>query len=76
MPDLTDSERLLKVEFRLDQHDNRLTTLHTDFKTMNATLQTIEMTLRKIQWLATGAVLLGLIQYFGLHEVIKGLLRL
>lgn len=74
---MEDSEkRLLVVELKVDQHEKQLGVLHTDFKIMNATLTAIVDTLRKIQWLATGAVIIVIVQAFGLMEVLKGLLGL
>lgn len=69
-------KRLLLVEVKVEQHEKQLGVLHTDFKVMNATLTAIVDTLRKIQWLATGAVLIVLAQAFGLMEILKGLLGL
>lgn len=68
--------RLLRAEFKLEQHDHQLGILHADFKAMNEILESIQKVLSKIQWLVTGAILLGLAQYFGVAEIIKGLMRL
>lgn len=68
--------RLLLAEFKLEQHDQQLGVLHADFKAMNTTLQGIQKVLSKIQWLVTGAILLGLAQYFGVAEILKGLMKL
>lgn len=60
----------------VSNHEKQLGVLHTDFKTMNATLEAIVDTLRKIQWIATGAIIVSMVQSFGAAEIIKGLMGL
>lgn len=63
--------RVTRLEFRVDAHDEDLTTIKGDSKTMSETLKAIQDNLKQIKWLAVGALIAFLIQKVGLVDTIK-----
>lgn len=67
-------QRILKLEFRMDDHQAELVKLQDISETLKRSLAGIEKTLAQIKWLATGATFVVVAQSIGLDKAIKILL--
>lgn len=66
--------RVIKLELRVDNHENELKELKDTSTKMQTALSSIEKTLAQIKWLAAGALLAYVFQALGLKETLKLLL--
>jgi predicted nucleic acid-binding Zn-ribbon protein len=66
--------RLLKLEYRMDDHSDELKKLQDISETLKRSLIGIEKTLAQIKWLATGAFVAFFAQSMGLDKALKLLL--
>ena len=64
-------ERILKLEYRMDDHQEELKSLRDISETLKKSLAGIEKTLSQIKWLAIGACAVVLAQQMGLKEALK-----
>jgi predicted nucleic acid-binding Zn-ribbon protein len=67
-------QRILKLEYRMDDHQEELKKLQDISETLKKSLVGIEKTLSQIKWLSTGAFVAFFAQSIGLDKVIKLLL--
>lgn len=65
--------RVIKLELRVDDHEDELAQLKKTSDTLAATLASIEKTLTQIKYLAMGAALVVAAQTMGLDKVIKAI---
>lgn len=63
--------RVIKLELRVDDHQEELKKLQDISADLRTSLAGIEKTLSQIKWIATGAVVAILWQTMGLDKVIK-----
>lgn len=63
--------RVIKLELRVDDHQEELKKLQDISADLRSSLAGIEKTLAQIKYLAMGAMLVVLIQTLGLEKVIK-----
>lgn len=63
--------RVIKLELRVDTHQDELKNLQDISTDLRKSLAGIEKTLAQIKWIATGAVVAILWQTMGLEKVIK-----
>lgn len=63
--------RILKLEYRMDDHQQELTKLGDISDSLKKSLAGIEKTLYQIKWLAIGAFVGLFVQSIGLDKVIK-----
>jgi hypothetical protein len=62
--------RVTRLEYRVDGHDQDLTSIKGDTKLMSKTLEAIQNNLNQIKWIAVGAALAFLAQTEGVHTAI------
>ena len=62
------------LDERLKAHARRLEILESNQKSLSEGLVSIQKSLSQIKWIATGMVVMFLIQQFGLAEVLRRLL--
>lgn len=67
-------QRILKLEYRMDDHSDELKKLQDISETLKRSLIGIEKTLAQIKWLATGALVAFFAQTMGLDKALKLLL--
>lgn len=67
-------ERILKLEYRMDDHSDELKKLQDISETLKRSLVGIEKTLSQIKWLSTGAFVAFFAQSMGLDKALKLLL--
>ena len=63
--------RIIKLELRVDDHQEELKKLQDISADLRTSLAGIEKTLSQIKWIATGAVVAILWQTMGLEKVLK-----
>lgn len=63
--------RIIKLELRVDNHQEDLKKLSDMSKALQASLVSIEKTLAQIKWLASGAVIALFGQAMGLDKILK-----
>ena len=63
--------RVIKLELRVDNHEEDLRKLSDISNSLQRSLAGIEKTLAQIKWIATGAVVAIFGQAFGLDKIIK-----
>jgi len=66
--------RVIKLELRVDNHQDELKNLQDISTDLRNSLAGIEKTLSQIKWLATGAVVVILGQTMGFDKLLKALL--
>jgi len=66
--------RVIKLELRVDNHQDELKNLQDISTDLRNSLAGIEKTLSQIKWLATGAVVAILGQTMGFDKLLKALL--
>lgn len=66
--------RVIKLELRVDDHQEELKKLQDISSDLRSSLNSIEKTLAQIKWLATGAVMVVLAQSLGIKEILKFLI--
>lgn len=62
--------RVTRLEFRVDGHDQDLTSIKGDTKVMSDTLKAIQDNLKQIKWIAVGAAVAFATQSDGLASII------
>lgn len=65
--------RVIKLELKVDDHQQELEELKKTSDTLAATLASIEKTLTQIKYLAMGAALVVVAQTMGIDKVLKAL---
>lgn len=65
--------RVIKLELRVEDHEDELAQLKQTSDNLAATLASIEKTLTQIKYLAMGAALVVVAQTMGLDKVIKAI---
>jgi len=63
--------RIIKLELRVDDHQEELQKLQDISSDLRKSLAGIEKTLAQIKWIATGAIVVILAQSIGLTNVLK-----
>ncbi len=63
--------RVIRLELKVDDHDEELKELRSTFKALSSALSGIEKTLQHIKWLAMGAALVLLGKALGIEKVLK-----
>ena len=63
--------RIIKLELRVDNHQDDLKKLSDMSRALQASLVSIEKTLAQIKWLASGAVIAIFGQAMGLDKILK-----
>ena len=64
-------ERILKLEYRMDDHQAELQKLGDISESLKKSLAGIEKTLAQIKWLSTGAFVAFFAQTIGLDKALK-----
>lgn len=64
-------QRILKLEYRMDDHQEELKKLQDISESLKKSLEGIEKTLAQIKWLAMGACFVVALQNLGIKEAIK-----
>lgn len=64
-------QRILKLEYRMDDHQEELKKLQDISETLKKSLEGIEKTLAQIKWLAMGACFVVAAQNLGIKEALK-----
>jgi predicted nucleic acid-binding Zn-ribbon protein len=67
--------RVTRLELRVDNHDEDLTEIKEESKTMNAALKAIQANLNQIKWLAVGATTAFLAKSNNLLEILFNVLK-
>lgn len=62
--------RVIRLELKVDNHDEELDELHATSKALNASLHGIEKTLHHIKWLAMGGVIVMFGNELGVEKVL------
>lgn len=63
--------RVIKLELRVDNHEEDLKKLTNISESLRASLVSIEKTLAQIKWLAAGAIIAIFGQAMGLEKILK-----
>lgn len=63
--------RIIKLELRVDNHQEDLKKLSDMSRALQASLVSIEKTLAQIKWLAAGAIIAIFGQAMGLDKILK-----
>lgn len=63
--------RIIRLELKVDDHDEELKELRSTSKALSLALNGIEKTLQQIKWLAVGAALVLLGKELGIEKVLK-----
>lgn len=63
--------RVIKLELRVDNHEEDLKKLSDISEALRASLVSIEKTLAQIKWLAAGAIIAIFAQAMGMEKIIK-----
>jgi len=66
--------RLIKLEFRTDNHEEEIKDLRDISKVLKESLQAIERNMLQIKWITAGAGGILLAQSVGIDTIIKALL--
>ena len=66
--------RIIKLELRVDDHQEELQKLQDISSDLRKSLAGIEKTLAQIKWIATGAIVVILAQSMGIPAVLKMLI--
>jgi predicted nucleic acid-binding Zn-ribbon protein len=66
--------RIIKLELRVDDHQEELQKLQDISSDLRKSLAGIEKTLAQIKWIATGAIVVILAQSMGIPQVLKMLI--
>ena len=66
--------RIIKLELRVDDHQEELQKLQDISSDLRKSLAGIEKTLAQIKWIATGAIVVILAQSIGIPAVLKMLI--
>ncbi len=64
-------QRILKLEYRMDDHQEELKKLQDISESLKKSLQGIEKTLAQIKWLAMGGCFVVVLQNLGIKEALK-----
>lgn len=62
--------RVIRLELKVDNHDEELTELHTTSKALSSALHGIEKTLLHIKWLAMGGVIVMFGKELGVEKIL------
>ena len=62
--------RVIRLELKVDTHDEELTELRTTTKALSSSLHGIEKTLHHIKWLAMGGVIAMFGKELGVEKVL------
>lgn len=65
--------RVIRLELKVDDHDEKLKELHSTSKDLSLALNGIEKTLQQIKWLAVGAAIVLLGKELDVEKVLKSL---
>jgi predicted nucleic acid-binding Zn-ribbon protein len=63
--------RIIKLELRVDDHQEELQKLQDISSDLRKSLAGIEKTLAQIKWIATGAIVVILAQSMGIPQVLR-----
>lgn len=63
--------RVIRLELKVDDHDEELTELRSTSKALSSALNGIEKTLQQIKWLAMGGALVMFGKELGVEKVLK-----
>ena len=63
--------RVIRLELKVDDHDEELVELRASSKALSAAMHGIEKTLHQIKWIAVGAALVLFLKELGIAEGIK-----
>lgn len=63
--------RVIKLELRVDNHEDDLKKLTNISESLKSSLVSIEKTLAQIKWLAAGAIIAIFGQAMGLEKILK-----
>lgn len=63
--------RVIRLELKVDDHDEELKELRSTSKALSSALSGIEKTLQQIKWLAMGAALVLFGKELGVEKVLK-----
>lgn len=63
--------RVIKLELRVDNHEEDLKKLSDISEALRASLVSIEKTLAQIKWLAAGAIIAIFAQAMGMEKLLK-----
>ena len=63
--------RIIKLELRVDDHQEELQKLQDISSDLRTSLAGIEKTLAQIKWIATGAIVVILAQSMGIPQVLR-----
>lgn len=66
----TIEHRVIRLEFKVDDHDEELKELRATSKALSSALNEIEKTLHHIKWLAMGGVLVMFGKELGVEKVL------
>ena len=62
--------RVIRLELKVDNHDEELNELHTTSKALSSALHGIEKTLLHIKWLAMGGIVVMFGKELGVEKVL------
>lgn len=62
--------RVIRLEFKVDDHDEELKELRVTTKALSSALNGIEKTLQQIKWLAVGGVIVMFGKELGVEKVL------
>ena len=62
--------RVIRLELKVDDHDEELTELRSTSKVLSSAMHGIEKTLQQIKWLAMGGVLVMFGKELGVENVL------
>lgn len=62
--------RVIRLELKVDDHDEALTELRSTSKTLSAALSDIEKTLHQLKWIAVGATLVLFGKELGVENIL------
>jgi len=65
------NERLTKIEWRVDGHENEISILKQTSTDLKTTLEIITMTLKQIKWIAVGAGAVVFADQLGIMGALK-----